>query len=89
MKIIQAAEFNSFWKQSATQNDDETESVVKEIIAAVRAEGDAALRRFASRFDKSSPKSSKFLSLWRLRQRKKCAGAIPNCIPRLSFRHRI
>jgi histidinol dehydrogenase len=55
MKIIQAAEFNSFWKQGAAQNDDETESAVKGIIAAVRAEGDAALRRFASRFDKSSP----------------------------------
>jgi len=55
MKIIQAAEFSSFWKQSAARNDDETESAVKEIIAAVKAEGDAALRRFASRFDKSSP----------------------------------
>jgi len=55
MKIIQAAEFDSFWKRGTTQNDDETGSVVKEIIAAVRAEGDAALRRFASRFDKSSP----------------------------------
>jgi len=55
MKIIQAAEFDSFWKRGATQNDDETESAVKGIIAAVRAEGDAAVRRFASRFDKSSP----------------------------------
>jgi len=55
MKIIQAADFDSFWKRDATQNDNETESAVKGIIAAVRAEGDAAVRRFASRFDKSSP----------------------------------
>jgi len=55
MKIIQTSEFSSFWKQSAAQHDDETESAVKEIIAAVKAEGDSALRRFASRFDKSSP----------------------------------
>jgi len=55
VKIIKAAEFESFWRQSSAQNDDKTESAVKEIIAAVRAEGDTALRRFASRFDKSSP----------------------------------
>ena len=55
MKIIQAAEFDSFWKRGAAQNDDDTESVVKEIIAAIRSGGDAALRRFAARFDKSSP----------------------------------
>jgi len=55
VKIIQAAEFDSFWKRGAAQNDDDTESVVKEIIAAIRSGGDAALRRFAARFDKSSP----------------------------------
>ena len=55
MKIIQAAEFISFWKRGTAKNDDETEYAVKEIIAAVRKEGDAAVRRFASRFDKSSP----------------------------------
>jgi len=55
VKIIQAAEFDSFWKRCIMQNDDETESVVKGIIAAVRNEGDAALRRFAASFDKSSP----------------------------------
>jgi histidinol dehydrogenase len=55
MKIIQAAEFDSSWKQDALRNDDETESAVKGIIAAVRAEGDAAVRRFAASFDKSSP----------------------------------
>jgi histidinol dehydrogenase len=55
VKIIQAAEFDSFWKRGAARNDDETELAVKEIIAAVRSEGDVAVRRLASRFDKSSP----------------------------------
>jgi histidinol dehydrogenase len=56
MKIIQSSEFDSYWKNRRIQKDDEAvEVVVKEIIAAVRTEGDAAVRRFASRFDKSSP----------------------------------
>ena len=56
MKIIQSGEFDSYWKNSAAKDDDETaEIVVKEIIAAVRSEGDNAVRRFAKRFDKSSP----------------------------------
>jgi len=55
VKIIQAAEFDSIWKRATARNDDETESTVKEIIAAVRNEGDSAVRRFAARFDKSSP----------------------------------
>jgi histidinol dehydrogenase len=57
MKIINSSEFDSYWKNQAVQDEDEdTESVVKEIIAAVRKEGDEAVRRFASKFDKSSPK---------------------------------
>ena len=56
MKIISGAEFDAYWKVSAeTANDEVVEAAVKEIIAAVRTEGDAAVRRFASRFDKSSP----------------------------------
>ena len=56
MKIIQSGEFDIYWKGESRQADDvQTESAVKDIIAAVRAEGDAAVRRFASRFDKSSP----------------------------------
>jgi len=55
VKIIQAGEFDSFWKRGTARNDDETELAVKEIIAAVRSEGDTAIRRFAARFDKSSP----------------------------------
>ena len=56
MKIIDGAEFEAYRKNIVTRNDDEkTDAVVKEIIAAVRAEGDAAVRRFASRFDRSAP----------------------------------
>jgi histidinol dehydrogenase len=56
MKIIQSNEFDLYWKDRWIQKDDEAvEVAVKEIIAAVRAEGDAAVRRFASRFDKNSP----------------------------------
>ena len=56
VKIIQSGEFDSYWKGCIARRDDEAvESAVKEIIAAVRAEGDEAVRRFASRFDKSSP----------------------------------
>jgi histidinol dehydrogenase len=55
VKIINVAEFLSTWQFFTARNDDETESVVKEIIAAVRKEGDKAVRRYASRFDKSSP----------------------------------
>jgi len=55
VKIIHTTEFDSFWKRGAAQDDNETESAVKKIIAAVRSEGDMAVRRFTSRFDKSSP----------------------------------
>jgi histidinol dehydrogenase len=56
MKILQGAEFDVYWKNIAARNDDEAvEAAVKGIIAAVRLEGDAAVRRFASRFDRSSP----------------------------------
>ena len=56
MRIIQSSEFDIYWRSQTAQEDDEkTESIVKEIIAAVRKEGDDAVRRFASKFDKSSP----------------------------------
>jgi histidinol dehydrogenase len=56
MKVIQSDEFDSYWKNREIQHDDTAVDVtVKEIIAAVRTEGDAAVCRFASRFDKSSP----------------------------------
>ncbi|MDR2184141.1 MAG: histidinol dehydrogenase [Treponema sp.] len=56
MKIITGAEFDGYWKNQAAASRDETvEAAVKEIIAAVRSEGDAAVRRYAARFDKSAP----------------------------------
>ncbi|MDR0456453.1 MAG: histidinol dehydrogenase [Treponema sp.] len=56
MRIIQGGEFDSYWKNNAAYNhDEEVEISVKKIIAAVRTEGDAAVRKFASQFDKSSP----------------------------------
>jgi histidinol dehydrogenase len=56
MNIIKSEEFDSYWKSRAYQKDDESvETVVKEIIAAVSRDGDAAVRGFATKFDKSSP----------------------------------
>jgi histidinol dehydrogenase len=56
MEIITGAEFDGWWKkQAALSRDDAADAVVKEIIAAVRSEGDAALRRYAARFEKSVP----------------------------------
>ncbi|MCL2266934.1 MAG: histidinol dehydrogenase [Treponema sp.] len=57
MKIINSGEFNAYWKNVSKQADEdfETEKTVKEIICAVQKEGDAAVRRYASKFDKASP----------------------------------
>ncbi|MCL2244085.1 MAG: histidinol dehydrogenase [Treponema sp.] len=56
MRIISGGEFSSYWKsQTAREEDNKTESIVKEIIASVRKDGDKAVRHYASRFDKSSP----------------------------------
>jgi histidinol dehydrogenase len=58
MKIIKQEEFDDYWKKDLFQaEDDETLKTVKEIIRAVRVEGDAAVRRFASMFDRSSPET--------------------------------
>jgi histidinol dehydrogenase len=58
MKIISSKKFDSFWKKNTRRSEDkETEKAVKKIIAQVRANGDAAVRKFASKFDKSSPKN--------------------------------
>ena len=59
MKIIQSEDFNLYWKNQLTQeNDTQTETTVKEIIAAVRKDGDEAVRLYASKFDKSSPEKT-------------------------------
>jgi len=56
MKIIQSKDFDSYWKSESKKSEDiKTEKIVKEIIADVRAKGDAAVRKYASKFDKSSP----------------------------------
>jgi histidinol dehydrogenase len=56
MKIIQSKDFDSYWKgESKKSEDTKTEKTVKKIIADVRAKGDAAVRKYALKFDKSSP----------------------------------
>jgi len=57
VRIIDSGEFDSYWKNESGKkaDDTQTETTVKEIIAAVRAGGDAAVRKFASQFDRSSP----------------------------------
>jgi len=56
MKIIESVNFDSYWKNETKRCEDtKTEKAVKNIIAEVRAKGDAAVRKFASKFDKSSP----------------------------------
>ena len=60
MKVIQGGEFDRYWRslvpgQGGSGRNDPVDAAVQEIIAAVRAEGDRALRRYAALFDKSSP----------------------------------
>ncbi|MDR1838137.1 MAG: histidinol dehydrogenase [Treponema sp.] len=56
MKIIQSKDFDSYWKIETKKDEDtKTEKTVKKIIADVRVKGDAAVRKYASKFDKSSP----------------------------------
>jgi histidinol dehydrogenase len=58
METITGGAFDSWWKDHASQKgreNEETEKTVKDIIAAVRAEGDAALIRYGKKFDRSSP----------------------------------
>jgi len=56
VKVIQSEDFDSYWKSATRRIDDtKTDKTVKKIIADVRAKGDAAVRKYASKFDKSSP----------------------------------
>ncbi|MDR1930369.1 MAG: histidinol dehydrogenase, partial [Treponema sp.] len=62
IKIIGAAEFGPYWgtrgKRSGGDTEaSSTEKAVGEIIAALREGGDAALKRCAARFDRSSPEN--------------------------------
>ena len=57
MKIIKSKDFDSYWKSDSKKAEDaKTEKTVKKIIADVRAGGDSAVRKYAGKFDKSSPK---------------------------------
>lgn len=57
MRIIDGSEFDAYWKEARVLSPDgeKTEAAVREIIAAVRKDGDGAVRLFASRFDRSAP----------------------------------
>lgn len=56
MRIIEDSEFDGYWKAVSRQEEDAAAAeAVRGIIQAVRREGDAAVRRFAERFDKSAP----------------------------------
>jgi len=56
MKIINSSDFDAYWKKLPGQtNDPKTEKIVNKIIEDVRKNGDAAVRKYASKFDKSSP----------------------------------
>ncbi|MCL2373926.1 MAG: histidinol dehydrogenase [Treponema sp.] len=57
-KIITASEFDAVCKSFSCQTLDETvNAAVREIIAAVRAEGDIAVKRYAARFEKAAPEN--------------------------------
>jgi histidinol dehydrogenase len=56
MKIISAAEFDGYWKSLPGETaGGEAIAAAEEIIAGVRSGGDAAVRRFAARFDRGVP----------------------------------
>ncbi|MDR2159895.1 MAG: histidinol dehydrogenase, partial [Treponema sp.] len=57
MEIIEGAEFDRYWQSGAVGagRDELVYETVESIIAAVRAEGDRAVRRYAAKFDRSSP----------------------------------
>jgi histidinol dehydrogenase len=57
VRIIQGSDFDSYWKKESGLTDDKkTEKIVRKIIDKVRADGDTAVRKFASKFDRSSPR---------------------------------
>jgi histidinol dehydrogenase len=56
VKIIKSKDFDPCWKSESKRADStKTEKTVKKIITDVRAKGDTAVRKYASKFDKSSP----------------------------------
>ncbi|MDR0321942.1 MAG: histidinol dehydrogenase [Treponema sp.] len=58
MKIIQSSEFDSYWKDiTIIEDDTKTEKTVKKIIKEIRLKGDAAVKKYTLKFDKSLPQS--------------------------------
>jgi histidinol dehydrogenase len=57
LRIIDAADFDTYAKSARLDDQDQAAvtDLAKEIIAAVRAEGDAAVMRYALRFEKKVP----------------------------------
>ena len=56
VKIINGCDFDTIFQSFSSEAVDEaTDAAVSEIIAAVRREGDSAVRRYAERFEKSVP----------------------------------
>ena len=60
MQIIEAAQFDNYWKEqnkiiNTGLEADSADTIVREIIQAVRLNGDAALKIYTERFDKSCP----------------------------------
>ncbi|MDR1210770.1 MAG: histidinol dehydrogenase [Spirochaetaceae bacterium] len=58
MKLINQGEFDAYWKEFRPLSmDGEADRIAGEIISAVRREGDAAVRRYAARFDRGLPET--------------------------------
>jgi histidinol dehydrogenase len=55
MKTINATDFNSYWKKTKINEDENVTASIMKIINAVRERGDNAVKEFATKFDKSSP----------------------------------
>jgi histidinol dehydrogenase len=56
MQIIDSSEFDAYWNNAALSADSAgVENAVRAIIDEVRKNQDAAVRRFAAQFDRSSP----------------------------------
>jgi histidinol dehydrogenase len=58
MKCIDSVEFDSYWRDVKVQeNDEAVTAAVRDIIAAVRKGGGAAVRELSARFDRSAPEN--------------------------------
>ncbi|MCL2211331.1 MAG: histidinol dehydrogenase [Treponema sp.] len=56
MQIIQSKDFETYWKSFIKKADDiKPEKVVRKIINDVRVKGDVAIKKYAKKFDRSSP----------------------------------